>query len=82
VDDEPYNLFGLKVILELADPTGVIKEYVDEASNGLDALKAVKLAYEEGVFSYGLIIMDCSMPIMDGYEATEKIRNFIRGRRA
>jgi YesN/AraC family two-component response regulator len=46
VDDEPYNLLGLKVILEMADTTGVIKEYVDEASNGLDALKAVKQAFD------------------------------------
>ena len=25
---------------------------------------------------YGLIFMDCNMPIMDGYESTESIRKF------
>lgn len=45
VDDEPYNLMGLKTILEIADPSHGIRDYIDEASNGLDAFKAVKKAH-------------------------------------
>jgi CheY-like chemotaxis protein len=78
VDDEPYNLLGLRVILEAADESGFIKDYIDEATNGFDALRAVKKAALEGNFMYGLIFMDSTMPIMDGFTATEKIRKFLR----
>ena len=61
--------------MKAADTHGVISELVDQAINGQDALKKVKEA--EG-FQYGLIFMDCSMPIMDGYEATEKIRKYLK----
>jgi signal transduction histidine kinase/DNA-binding response OmpR family regulator len=41
---------------------------VDVANNGEEAVKAVSSV------TYELIFMDCQMPIMDGYAATEAIR--------
>ncbi len=41
---------------------------IDVANNGQEALDMFKQN------SYDLILMDCQMPIMDGYEATTKIR--------
>ena len=66
VDDEPFNLIGLRVILN--NVVTNIDHLIDTAKNGLEAFEAAKHG------TYGLIFMDCSMPIMDGYEATVKIR--------
>jgi len=42
VDDEPYNLLSLKIILETADKSGKISGLIDEAINGEKAYKKVK----------------------------------------
>jgi len=40
------------------------------ADNGAEALRLIHMFPEK----YALVLMDCSMPVMDGYEATENIR--------
>ncbi|KAJ3144234.1 hypothetical protein HDU89_008633 [Geranomyces variabilis] len=40
----------------------------DVVSNGAEVLEAVRLK------QYGIILMDCEMPILDGFETTKKIR--------
>ncbi|MBX9721168.1 MAG: response regulator [Candidatus Obscuribacterales bacterium] len=59
------NLVNQKVTMILLERLGLD---VELANNGQEALKA----YSRGDFS--LILMDCHMPIMDGFEATVAIR--------
>jgi YesN/AraC family two-component response regulator len=79
VDDEPYNILGLKILMPQASNINILS-VIDEAKNGQDAVKKVIAAYNNGEYSYGLIIMDCNMPIMDGFDATDYIRNFLTSR--
>ncbi len=62
VEDNPVNL---RVARKLLQRLGLESEAVVD---GLQALKAV----EHG--DYDLVLMDCQMPVMDGYEATNAIR--------
>ena len=71
---------GLESILQLTFKMLGVKEnflldILDQASNGQEALDIVrdKLSINSSN-SYGLIFMDCSMPIMDGYKSSKEIR--------
>jgi CheY-like chemotaxis protein len=66
VDDNEFNRL---VIGELLKQEGI--EY-DEAINGSLAVRAVESKNNNGDH-YSVIIMDCQMPVMDGWEATTKI---------
>lgn len=55
--------------------TGVLNDMglqVDVAGNGQEALHSLEFAATTS--PYNLVLMDCQMPVMDGYKATESIR--------
>jgi len=62
VEDAPVNL---EVGVGMLEAFGC---RVDTACNGLEALEAI------GKKIYDAVLMDCQMPVMDGYDATRRLR--------
>jgi len=63
VDDDPLNILVLKSLLE---------QFGVKCDSAVNGEKAVSKVVNEPS-GYGLIIMDCQMPIMDGFEATREL---------
>jgi len=63
VEDDPINQLVIKSMLTKLD------YLVDVANNGSEAIMALKDN------NYALVLMDCMMPVLNGYEATAVIRD-------
>ncbi|EGW53626.1 hybrid sensor histidine kinase/response regulator [Candidatus Endoriftia persephone] len=63
VEDNPVNMAVVKKMLQRAGLTPV---------TAMDGAEALKMVGEE---NFDVVLMDCQMPRMDGYESTEAIRN-------
>ena len=65
------NLTNQLVVLAQLQKLGYKAEAV---SNGAEAVEAVKRG------SFDLVLMDCEMPVVDGYEATRQIRTSLQSK--
>jgi len=63
------NLVNQELAIELLQNAGI---KVDVANNGAEALQMVQIAEYDGV------LMDCQMPVMDGFESTRQMRQIPR----
>ena len=71
VDDEKFNcdiIYGFLMILGFVNR----KERTKFVYNGENAVEEILKSIQEDEFMrYSLILMDCNMPFLDGYEATK-----------
>ncbi|KAK4282558.1 hypothetical protein QN277_013919 [Acacia crassicarpa] len=70
VEDTGYlRMIAFKTLIQL----GATAANVNECENGEEAVNLIEESLK-GAFPFDYILMDCEMPVMNGYEATKQIR--------
>ncbi len=70
------NSINQEVVLEMLAGIGIVSEV---AGNGLEAIEALNRSQKDGQPLFDLILMDCQMPEMNGFDASQKIRAGVAG---
>ena len=73
VDDNSMNIMILMKMLEMLPSAKNIE--ITSAADGKEALEVYIRLTTKGK-RVRLILMDCEMPIMDGYDSSKKIKEF------
>ena len=73
VDDDEFNILALSKLIMIF---GYESEYATDGKIAIDMIKK-KTQKDCGCHSYDLVFMDCNMPIMNGYTATEQLKESI-----
>ena len=63
------NTVNQLVLKRLLSKVGIVPKFT---SNGQEVVDM----YKSGPAKWNLILMDCEMPVMNGYDATEQIRSY------
>ena len=75
VDDEEFCIAAMQTMF---DSFGInTTHHIDFCINGKEALSTIITSMHLGI-EYALILMDFSMPVMDGMIATQKIRKILK----
>ena len=79
VDDQSFNIDALLIILKYKIGIQTTK-VCEHCFDGLEAIEIIKNDVETrksvglNQLRFDLILIDCNMPFLDGYETTDRIR--------